>query len=171
MNRLIRHRHQDDAFYQALVETARWLDERPWTVDYGQRRRSPADLITITDLDWQWACSTSGVDIDGGPGRRHASAWIWCALTGGLPTLAPNWPDRDHSDNGQGPIANSFRTTWPRSNRRSTRSPPPSCNVDTLPVQCAPTFQAGPAPEPFNDRREPAPFRRRSKCGHMSADL
>jgi hypothetical protein len=94
MNRLLRDRQEADEFYQALVETARWLDRQAWTVDYGQQRRSLADLTVIADRDWHWACSTSGIHMDCRSGPRHSSRWLWCALTGGEPELAPSFAHR-----------------------------------------------------------------------------
>lgn len=44
MGQVLRDRKDDGAFYEALVETARWLGDGPWAVDYppgGSRWATP----------------------------------------------------------------------------------------------------------------------------------
>ena len=95
LSQVLRDRKEDGAFYEALVGTARWLGDRPWTVDYAARRQSLGDIRLITSEDWAWACWASGVYVDRGRRRRHSSTWIWCVLTGGEPALAPTFRGND----------------------------------------------------------------------------
>jgi len=97
LGQLLRDRQDDGDFYDALIETARWLGDQRWTVDYEVRRRLLCDLTLITAEDWAWASWASGLYIDRGRRRRHSSTWIWCVLTGGEPALAPTFRGRDRN--------------------------------------------------------------------------
>lgn len=95
LGELLRDRQEDGDFYDALIETARWLGDQHWTLDYAARRRLLGDLTLITPEDWAWACWACGVYVDRGRRRRHSSTWIWCVLTGGEPALAPTFGGHD----------------------------------------------------------------------------
>lgn len=100
LNELLRARHQHIAFYEAIVDAARWLRGQDWTVDYQARRRSLADLTMIDSEDWAWACWATGIYMDRGRRQRHSSTWIWRVLTGGEPALAPTFA-RDYDLNSE----------------------------------------------------------------------
>ncbi|HYR63677.1 MAG TPA: hypothetical protein VET24_13735 [Actinomycetota bacterium] len=92
---LLRTQGKDRLFYDALVDASRWLETQNWTVDYSVRRSVLGHMNLIMGSDWAWACWASGVHPGGGRRRRHASTWLWAALTGGHLNLAPT-ADRTH---------------------------------------------------------------------------
>ncbi len=75
--------------------SGRTLQTQNWTVDYSVRRSVLGHMNLIMGSDWAWACWASGVHPGGGRRRRHASTWLWAALTGGHLNLAPT-ADRTH---------------------------------------------------------------------------
>jgi hypothetical protein len=85
--RLQRARHQQ-AFAAALQAAADWVDAQPLT-DFAQRRSELEALTRIPIGDWKTICAAAQTPAGRPEGRRYATAWLWCDLTGGDYRLAP----------------------------------------------------------------------------------